>query len=196
MLIFFIIYFLISLTSSIHFQKTKQSLSARNFDFKTSELWVNFEKVPWKMFPLILFLFILIQLFNIHGITNILARILNYLNTDVLASMLMPIFSAISANIMINQPMTIFFANALSNVNYVVENSVKLTNGLGLIIGTNLGGNLTLFGALAGLMWKKILTHNNIDMSYKLFLHYSLKITLLVILITSIVLLIQMKFLF
>jgi arsenical pump membrane protein len=201
---FFFVYLLLNLffscyyrrthfvSNEYHYEKTKDSLHARNLDFRISEFMMSFERVPWKMLPLIVSLFILIHLFTVHGITDSLARFLNTFNSLLAGSIATSFVSAISANIMINQPMTILFATAYQNPGYLIEGDVKLANGLALVIGTNLGGNLTLFGALAGLMWRKILSFHGIDISYREFLFQSLRITPLVILITAIVLFLAM----
>jgi len=46
-----------------------------------------------------------------------------------------------------------------------------------LIIGSNFGANITLVGALAGLMWHKILQDNKIDsINYRIFMKYGFMI--------------------
>ncbi len=207
-ILFFIIYTIINLFFSFyykrthflsdkyHYEKTNDSMRARNLNFVISEFKMSFERVPWKLLPLIISLFVLIHLFYVYGITGILAKFLNNFNNLFISSIMISFLSAISANIMINQPMTILFASAFQSPYYLFDGVTKLTSGLALVIGTNLGGNLTLFGALAGLMWKKILSFHGINMGYKEFLLQSIKVTLLVILITSLTLFLQMKFLF
>ncbi|PKK85472.1 MAG: arsenic transporter [Thermoplasmata archaeon HGW-Thermoplasmata-1] len=179
-----------------HYEKTMDSMRARNLGFNITEFRMSFERVPWKMLPLIASLFVLIHLFTVYGITDHLARFLNNFDSLFSCAIATSFVSAASANVMINQPTTILFANAFQNPGYLVEGTAKLTSGLALVVGTNLGGNLTLFGALAGLMWKKILSFHDIEMSYGKFLIQSLKVTPLVILIAALVLLLQMMFLF
>lgn len=179
-----------------HFEKTKESLLARNMKFGITEFKMSFERVPWKTLPLIVSLFILIHLFTDTGLTDKLAVLLSSFDGIFSGSVATSFVSAAGANVMINQPMTILFGTAFQNHNYLVHGPAKLANGLALVAGTNLGGNLTLYGALAGLMWKKILAYNGIEMSYKQFLVHSLKVTPAVILITSLVIYFQMRYLF
>ena len=92
--------------------------------------------------------------------------------------------------------MSMFFSNSILSPSYLITGVNKLSNGLALVVGSNLGDNLTLFGALAGLMWIKMLRYNKIKMSYMKFVSYSVKIVPLTILLTCIVLAAEMKFLF
>ncbi|MBT3814336.1 arsenic transporter [Candidatus Woesearchaeota archaeon] len=170
-----------------HHQKTKLMMLAHNWKFKVNEFFVSFHRMPWKILPLITSFFIIIHLFTIYGLTNYLAILLSKFTGIFSEIFFTGILSAITANIMIDQPMTMFFAQALNG---------NLNKGLALIVGANLGDNLTLFGALAGLMWIKMLKFNKIEMSYKKFLSYSILIIPVVIVITLFVLALQMKLLF
>jgi arsenical pump membrane protein len=179
-----------------HYEKTIESLLARNMKFTVTEFKMCFERVPWKTLPLIVSLFILIHLFSVNGITDRLAHFLNNFDGILSGSVMISLISAVGANVMINQPMTILFASAFQSPEYAVTGHAAVANGLALVAGTNLGGNLTLYGALAGLMWKKILAYNGIEMSYKEFLVHSLKVTPAVIVLTSIAIYLQMKYIF
>jgi arsenical pump membrane protein len=170
-----------------HHQKTKLVMLAHNWKFKTNEFLISFHRMPWKILPLITSFFVIIHLFTIYGLTNYLSILLGLFTGTFSEVFSTGIISAIAANVMIDQPMTMFFAQALNG---------SLNKGLALIVGANLGDNLTLFGALAGLMWVKMLKFNKIEMSYKKFLSYSLLIIPIVIIITLFVLALQMRWLF
>ena len=159
---------------------------AHNWKFKTNEFLISFHRMPWKILPLITSFFVIIHLFTVYGLTNYLSILLGQFTGTFSEIFSTGIISAISANILIDQPMTMFFAQALNG---------SLNKGLALIIGANLGDNLTLFGALAGLMWVKMLKFNKIEMSYKKFLSYSLLVIPIVIIITLFVLALQMRLL-
>ena len=73
-------------------------------------------------------------------------------------------------NILNNIPMTLAYGSILSNT----EN-IKLV--YATIIGSNIGALLTPVGALAGIMWLRILKANNVDYSFKAFLKNGLLIT-------------------
>ncbi len=205
---YFIIYLILTFVFSLyylrthfssdkyHYEKTLESLLARNMKFTVTEFKMCFERVPWKTLPLIVSLFILIHLFSVNGITDRLAVFMNNFDGLFTGSVFTSAVSAAGANVMINQPMTILFASAFQSPEYTVTGPAAVANGLALVSGTNLGGNLTLYGALAGLMWKKILAYNGIEMGYKEFLKHSLKVTPAVIVLTSLAIYLQMKYIF
>jgi len=174
-----------------HHHKTKAIMHAHNIQFKVHELFLSVHRMPWKILPLIACFFIITHVFWMYGIADMVANMLNNFH-GFYGPIYTSFVSAISANIMIDQPMTMLFANAMQNPNYLVEGVDKLSNGLALVIGANLGDNITLFGALAGIMWAKILGFHGIKMNYRKFLSYSIKIMPLVILITSLTLAVQM----
>jgi len=61
-----------------------------------------------------------------------------------------------------------------------------------LIMGSNLGANITLIGALAGIMWRSILKFNNVNISYFEFAKIGLCITPTVIAVACAILSIEM----
>jgi hypothetical protein len=81
------------------------------------------------------------------------------------------------ANIINNQPMTILLSSMLTSESFHLPHSMFLGGAYAVIIASNLGANLTLIGALAGLMWKKILQNKNLDISYISFLRTGIMIT-------------------
>jgi len=173
--------------------KTKNILNKEK-KLGSNEFFIVLYRCPYKIFPLIVVLFIMIHLFMIYGITDFVTGILNTFSGIFSGTIFVSFLSAIMSNIMINQPMTLLFANAMQGPLYSITGVAQISHGLGLIIDSNLGGNLTIYGALAGLMWTKILKNNGVKFSLKDFLKYSLKIVPLVILLTSLALTIQMRF--
>ena len=174
--------------------RTKAAGSAKH-TFAITHFLEPLRRVPWKMLPLILSFFIIIQLFTVHGLTDLLARGLSRLGGLWSGTLLTGYLSAISSNLMINQPATILFANAMQNAQFTLTGTERLASGLALIVGTNLGGNITLFGALAGLMWSKILAHYGVEMSYGRFLRISIRVMPLAILVTLLTIALQMQLL-
>ncbi len=63
-----------------------------------------------------------------------------------------------------------------------------------LVVASNLGANLTIIGALAGLMWKKILKVKGIKISCWDFLKIGILITPIVFVITLVTLLLVLNF--
>ena len=89
--------------------------------------------------------------------------------------------SFICANLINNIPMSMFFVEILNNL------STNLTGGVfASIIGSNIGAYLSPIGALAGIMWLKILKNEDIEISFTGFVKYGLMISLPVILVALI----------
>lgn len=177
-----------------HKEKTRVIGHAHSLSIGKSELLVTIRRMPWKILPLIFSFFVIVHVFTLIGITELVAVLLNSFQGVITGTLLTGLFSAMAANFMINQPMTILFASAMQSPAYVIVGTNKLSNGLGLVVGSNLGGNLTLFGALAGLMWAKIMRYHGIEMDYRRFISYSLKIIPIVIVITCLALGLRMAF--
>ena len=91
--------------------------------------------------------------------------------------------STITCNIVNNIPMTLAFGSILENTNNI--NLIYAT-----IIGSNIGAILTPVGALAGIMWMRLLKINNVNYSFKEFTKNGLIITLFLLISSSISLLI------
>ncbi len=176
--------------------KTRHIRGNQEKKLKINEFTMVLHRYPYKIFPLIVTLFVIVHLFTIYGITDVIAKILSLVPGIFSGTIFISFLSAITSNIMINQPMTLLFANAMQSPLYTIIGSAKLSHGLGLIIGSNLGGNLTMYGALAGLMWVRILKNKGIRVSLRKFITYSLKIIPIVILLSAITLAIKIKFLY
>lgn len=171
-------------------------------------------RMPWAVVPFVLGMFIFVQALKTYGWISLLASGLSWLINvcagkvvsatlwqrlrAVSASVLILAYtSAAACNILNNQPMTILFTYLLQDPNFklsvgneVVEYNMKFGAMLALILGSNLGANITLIGALAGIMWKSILNKFGItgkQMNYWKFLKYGLLITPWVILLPSMI---------
>ena len=89
--------------------------------------------------------------------------------------------------------MTILFSRVLNNPYFKdrVSAEVYKASMFGLVIGSNYGANLTLIGALAGIMWSSILQRNEITMQYTKFLKYGVIVMPAVITTTCLVFFIE-----
>ena len=85
--------------------------------------------------------------------------------------------STISCNLVNNIPMTLAYGSILENTN-----NVKLI--YSTIIGSNIGAIITPVGALAGIMWMKLLKDNKVKYSFLDFAKNGI-IMIIVLLITS-----------
>lgn len=134
------------------------------------------QKMPWEVIPFLTGFFILVQAFSVSGLTSSL--------TDVLASLTggglfetvfgIGILSTVSANLLNNIPMTVLFSDVLVGYGSGVENVTALYS---LVIGSNIGANITPIGALAGIMWMKMLNHDKKRITFKQFFSIGWKVT-------------------
>jgi arsenical pump membrane protein len=110
-----------------------------------------------------------------NNIYNLLAKI----DSLYLQKFVYLIASTISCNIINNIPMTLAFGSILSNTSDLSLVYVS-------IIGSNIGSLLTPIGALAGIMWIRILKYNNVDYSFTKFMKNGFIITTFIIIALSI----------
>ncbi|MFX0036072.1 MAG: SLC13 family permease [Candidatus Hermodarchaeota archaeon] len=143
------------------------------------------KRIPWKIIPFIIGMFILVEALVSTGWIDLFARSMSLFSLSLIPLILiMGFLSSLSCNIMNNQPMTILFTQILLSNSFNVVGLTKMGSMFALIIGSNLGANLTLIGALAGIMWHKILYDNEVKISYKEFAKYGFLITPIIILLT------------
>ncbi|MCM1130764.1 MAG: SLC13 family permease [Roseburia sp.] len=117
-------------------------------------------RAPWSLIPFVLSMFVLVLSLNQQGITKIIEDLLLKLP---------PIFSygiggTITANLINNIPMSVFFSNLLT--------SAPSTAIYASIIASNIAAFITPIGALAGIMWMKLLKTYDIKFSFKDFSFY------------------------
>ena len=96
----------------------------------------------------------------------------------------MGISSTVLANIINNQPMTILMTHVLVNDAFTLSGTIFSGSAYALVIGSNLGANLTIIGALAGIMWRQILKEKGVTISYKEFLLTGMRTTPIVLAVT------------
>jgi arsenical pump membrane protein len=147
------------------------------FDYNLTFLFDTMKRVPWKMLPMVLTFFVFVHIFTRFGITKYVGSLFNF-QSELIGTIITTFVTAFAANVMINQPMTIFFAQAFYKkpINYAMS----------LVVGSNIGGNITLIGALAGVMWSRILKLYGIEMNNKIFVRETLFVALLTLFTTSI----------
>jgi len=187
---------------TIQFVKKRRGI-VQNFE---SSIWKVLKRLPWKIIPFILSMFTIVQLLNYYGWTDLLAKKTAELIVSLsgnnnpldqkptvlslaVTTLVMSYLSAISCNIINNQPMTILFTSVISSKEYKILSPLQRKGSMfSLILGSNFGANITLFGALAGIMFLSILRQNGItskQINYFTFLKFGLIITPIVILVGS-----------
>ncbi|MFH1821620.1 MAG: SLC13 family permease [Methanobacteriota archaeon] len=159
----------------------------------SSNIFVVGSRMPWKVIPFVMGLFIIIESLVSTGWTDFFASHLSIISGSVIVTVLSVIFlSAIMANVMNNQPMTIFFVRIFQSPSFNVSSVARLGSTLALIAGANFGANFTLVGALAGIMWANILSEKGIQISFSKFSKYGLLIMPTVVLIAGLTLVLEL----
>ena len=136
----------------------------------------GFVQLPWEVVPFVLGMFILVEGLAQMGWLDLLGKGLGYLvNLHLaLALAVMGTVSIVLANIMNNQPMTILMTRVMMSQGFLeAVASVKHQQAasFAVVVGSNLGANFTLIGALAGIMWVSILERQGAEgVSYIRFL--------------------------
>jgi len=149
--------------------------------YKDSYLFKISNKMPWEIVPFVLGFFVIIRAFSISGITSIISDHASVIfGGSPFGSIVgIGVLSTVSANLFNNIPMTVLFSDMLAD--FAVEKGVVYS----LVMGSNLGANLTPIGALAGIMWMRMLSQEKIDLTFKQFMIYGIKITLITTIITA-----------
>ncbi|MDE7213355.1 MAG: hypothetical protein K2N42_02120, partial [Anaeroplasmataceae bacterium] len=117
-------------------------------------------RAPWSLVPFVLSMFVLVLALNEQGITQAMESFLLKLP---------PIYAygiagTITANLINNIPMSVLFSNLLANA----PSSAIYAS----IIASNIAAFITPIGALAGIMWMKLLKTFDIKFSFKNFTFY------------------------
>lgn len=128
------------------------------------------KRAPYSLIPFILSMYTIIMALNGYGIFNEIGNLFH--NTkESIEPLLYLSTSTLSCNIVNNIPMTMMYSSILSGTS-----NMKLV--YATIMGSNIGALLTPVGALAGIMWMRILKENGIKYTFIDFMKNGLLITL------------------
>eukprot|EP00727_Mastigamoeba_balamuthi_P008050 m51a1_g3866 hypothetical protein (563) ;mRNA; r:425037-427177 len=131
------------------------------------------EKMPWRILPFVLGMFMFVQCLKDVGWVRMAARSLSYISKGTVSSVFISGFvTCAAALVMNNQPMTILFTMIIKDVYFVANAEVTKAWMFGLVLGSNLCANFTVFGALAGIMWMTILNNHGIEIKESTFSKY------------------------
>ena len=130
---------------------------------KDTEVEETIIRAPWTLIPFVLSMFVIVLALKENGLTKILGEFFgnNYLVIKYGVS------SFISANIINNIPMSLFFTEIINSVEAINKGAIFAS-----IVGSNIGAFLTPIGALAGIMWMSILKRQGVEMSFFSFTKY------------------------
>jgi len=121
------------------------------------------KKIPWEIAPFVVSFFILVNAMEetvlSKGVLTLLQSLFDYsFEIGVLGS---GFLAAISVNVMNDIPSTMFWANLLTNIEPLLSQQEFNALTAAILVGVNPGCYLTIIGALAGLMWIKIIHKSN-----------------------------------
>lgn len=127
-----------------------------------------FKRTPWVFVPFLISMFLIVTSLDVNGITTAIGKVFAGSNSVFTYG-----FSSFAlSNVMNNIPMTTLLAYILKSGTF------SLSCAYAVIIGSNLGALLTPVGALAGIMFLKILKEKEIKFSYISFIKYGLIISI------------------
>jgi len=122
----------------------------------------SIKKEPYELIPFVLSMFIIVLALKENGVTSALNSLL--VSSNNIDGVSFGFLSALSANLLNNIPMSVLFESIIAN-----KSAAAL---YGAIIGSNIGAFITPVGALAGIMWSKILSKYDIKMPFAKFVKY------------------------
>ena len=131
-------------------------------------VWRSIKKEPYELVPFVLSMFVIVLTLKECGAIHALNGLL--INGNKLDGLLFGLYSAGSANLLNNIPMSVMFEGII--------NSSSISAVYGAVIGSNVGAFITPVGALAGIMWSKILEEYGIKLPFLKFVKYGVIIAI------------------
>ena len=125
-------------------------------------VWRSIKKEPYELIPFVLSMFVIVLALKNCGFTELLSNAL--IKGNGADGAVFGILSALSANLLNNIPMSVLFERIIAGKsNFAI---------FGAIIGSNIGAFITPVGALAGIMWNKILNNHGVKLPFYKFVLY------------------------
>jgi len=149
--------------------------------------------LPWRIIPFVFGMFTLVEGMRKSGwIDSMAETLVSCIPPDggVLAifvsSYLMTSVTILLSNLINNQPATILLTRVIISPGFLaLPEAVRSVGMFGVILGSNLGANFTLIGALAGIMFAKILSEKGIILGYVEFAKQGFKVMPLVTILAA-----------
>lgn len=180
-----------------HKTRTRRSKIQKRKHLALTAQWPEFldevhtviQRIPWRILPFITGMFVFVQvLYREKVVEQIASWLLRFAEIPEAITAAIGTIGFFLSNIINNQPTAILLANVLTHP--VLESVTNLQDLVyPAVVATSLGANVTLLGALAGLMWRSILRQKGIEVSYVEFAKTMLKITPFTFVITILALL-------
>ena len=128
----------------------------------------SIKKEPFELIPFVLSMFIIVLSLKEQGVTQKLASLLlSFSPTD---GATFGFLSVAVANLLNNIPMSVLFESIIGGT--------SLSAVYGAVIGSNVGAFLTPVGALAGIMWNKILENYGVKLPFTKFAFYGVVVAI------------------
>lgn len=137
---------------------------------KPSALLMCLKRAPWELIPFVLSMFVFVLTMRHYHVTGEIATLFG----DNHPLLKYGLGSFVSANIINNIPMSVFFSSIIENVHAGIKDVAIYAT----VIGSNLGAFFTPIGALAGIMWSNILKRHEVKFSFFAFIKYGVIISI------------------
>jgi len=153
--------------------------------------------VPWRLAPFLIGMFIIIEGMAQNGFTTALAHAIAPRHGGAMRSIWTGFtIASLGANFITNQPMGILLSKAIEDPVFLNSDdscggSGKLAGVIASIAGTNLAANLTVVGALAGVLFCRVAAARGVEIGKKEFSYVGLCVMPFVLIATAVVLTMQ-----
>ncbi len=146
------------------------------------------KRISWRVVIFVISLFIVVEGLVVSGVTAAIGSVIAGVvgQNAVLATFLMSLSSAFLCNVVNNIPMTAMMVPITSGIAQTPD--MALAMAYSLVIGSNLGANITITGALAGILWIETAKVEKWSTGVTDFIKTGLTVTPIVILVSAAVL--------
>ncbi len=128
----------------------------------------SLKKEPYELVPFVLSMFVIVLALNNNGVTEALKNL--FITGEKTDSFSVGYISAFVSNLLNNIPMSVLFESIVSGAGAPAV--------YGAVVGSNIGAFITPVGALAGIMWNKILANHGVKLPFIKFVFYGVIIAI------------------
>jgi arsenical pump membrane protein len=145
------------------------------FRRRGSQTFLVLSRLPIAILPFLLALFVLVNVLMCNGVFTTIGSFLGKIVKDNpgLNVLLYGVLSTLSVNVLNAIPMSVAFVPIIQ----AAADSYVPGALYAAIAGSNLGANVTPFGALGGLMWMRMLKRSEVNLKFTDFVKVGLKVT-------------------
>jgi arsenical pump membrane protein len=146
------------------------------------------KRISWRVVVFVLSLFIVVKGLEVSGVNTMIGSLILSIvgHSPVLATLFISMTSAFMCSVVNNIPMTAMMVPITSGI--AATPDMALAMAYSLVIGSNLGANITITGALAGILWIECAKAEKWKTSVSEFIKTGLTVTPVVILASAAVL--------